>query len=287
MNDNYMKILILGNGYLGTRAKEVWGDEAVLATTRIRSTDDVRALIREHHPDAIFNAAGVTGKPNVDWCETHQLETILGNTVLPMQIAEAAGEAGIYLLHLATGCIFYGHSPHDDGVWTEADYGNPVAVYSKSKYAADLVLSTLPNVGIARLRMPIDDRPSPANLIDKITTYPKVVDVENSVTVVPDLLDACYQLMQQKGEGIFHCTNPGTISHKEIISLYIELVDGAHRNEWITEEELVAQGFAKKKRSNNVMRSTRLQALGIEMRDIRTALRDTMEKYAKVKNNTV
>lgn len=279
----FMKILILGNGYLGNRAKETWGDEAVLATTMINTIDDIRALIQEHQPEVIFNAAGITGKPNVDWCETNQIETLLGNTVLPILIAHAAHEAGVYLLHLATGCVFYGRSPHEDGAWTEDDYGNPVAVYSKSKYAADLALSTLPNIGIARLRMPIDDHPCAPNLIDKITTYPKVIDVENSVTVVSDLLEVCYQLMQKKGEGIFHCTNPGTIRHKEIISLYQELVDPIHINEWITEEDLVRQGLAKKKRSNNFMRSSRLEALGIHMRDIKIAIRDTMEKYAKAK----
>jgi 3,5-epimerase/4-reductase len=278
-----MKILILGNGYLGNRAKELWGSEAVLATEMVVGVDDVRALIAQHTPDAIFNAAGITGKPNVDWCETHQLETVLGNTLLPIQIAQAAQEAGVYLLHLATGCIFYGRSPHDDGVWNEDDYGNPVAVYSKSKYAADLALSTLANVGIARLRMPIDDHPCPPNLIDKITTYPKVIDVENSVTVVPDLLHACYQLMQKKGEGVFHCTNPGTIRHKEIIALYEELVDPLHKNEWITEEDLVEQGLAKKKRSNNSMRSIRLEEMGIYMRPISVAIRDVMEKYAQKK----
>lgn len=282
-----MKILILGNGYLGNRAKEMWAEEAVLETSRINSVEDVRALILKHQPDAICNAAGITGKPNVDWCETHQMETVLGNTVLPIMIAQAAQEAGVYLLHLATGCIFYGPSSHEDGVWNEDDYGNPVAVYSKSKYAADLALSTLPSVGIVRLRMPIDDHPCPPNLIDKITTYPKVVDVENSVTVVPDLLDVCYQLIQKKGEGIFHCTNPGTIRHKEIISLYEELVDPSHKNEWITEEDLVRQGLAVKKRSNNFMSSSRLAELGIEMRDIHTAIRDVMEKYAKAKKNRI
>jgi len=166
-------------------------------------------------------------------------------------------------------------------VWNENDAANPVAVYSRAKYAADLVLTTLPNVGIARLRMPIDDRSCSQNLIDKITTYPKVVDVENSVTVVPDLLDACYQLMQKKGTGIFHCTNPGTIRHKQMITLYEELVDPAHTNEWIAEEDLVAQGLAKKKRSNNFMRSTRLEELGIHMRPIDIAIRDVMEKYAQ------
>lgn len=282
---NYMKILIIGNGYIGNRAKELWGDEAVLAFDRITTVEDVRTLIHVHKPDVIFNAAGVTGKPNVDWCESHQIETILGNAVVPILIAQAAEEAGVYLLHLATGCIFYGKSPHEDGVWNEDDFGNPVAVYSRSKYAADLVLSTLSNVGIARLRMPIDDRPCPQNLIDKITTYPKVVDVENSVTVVPDLLHACYQLLQKKGVGIFHCVNPGTIRHREIISLYEELVDSTHHNEWITEEDLVRQGLAVKKRSNNFMRSSRLAELGIEMRDIHVAVKDVMKAYAKAKNS--
>lgn len=276
-----MKILILGNGYLGNRAKETWGNEATLITDRIISVEQVVSLIQTHQPDAVFNAAGVTGKPNVDWCETHQQETIQGNTVLPIMIAQACQQTNTYLLHLGTGCVFYGRSPHEDGVWNESDPANPVAVYSRAKYAADLVLSTMPNIGIARLRMPIDDRSCPQNLIDKITTYPKVIDVENSVTVVSDLLDACYQLMQKKGTGIFHCTNPGTIRHKQMISLYEELVDPSHTNEWITEEDLVAQGLAKKKRSNNFMRSTRLEELGIHMRPIDVAIRDVMEKYAK------
>ncbi len=276
-----MKILILGNGYLGNRAKETWGDEAILITDRIVSIEQVISLVQTHQPDAVFNAAGVTGKPNVDWCEDHQMETIQGNTVLPIMIAQACTQTNTYLLHLGTGCVFYGRSPHEDGVWNEADAANPVAVYSRAKYAADLVLSTMPNIGIARLRMPIDVRSCPQNLIDKITTYPKVIDVENSVTVVPDLLDACYQLMQKKGAGIFHCTNPGTIRHKQIIALYEELVDPTHTNEWITEEDLVTQGLAKKKRSNNVMRSTHLEELGIHMRPIDVAIRDVIEKYAR------
>lgn len=275
-----MNILILGNGYLGNRAKETWGDETVLVSDMITSTEQVVNLINEHQPDAIFNAAGVTGKPNVDWCEDHPVENMKGNTMLPLMIAEACQQTGTYMLHLGTGCIFYGASPHADGIWNEDDFGNPVATYSRAKYAADLVLTTMPNIGIARLRMPIDDHPCPPNLIDKITTYPKVIDVENSVTIVPDLLDVCYKLMEKKGEGIFHCTNPGTIKHREIIALYEELVDPDHTNEWITEEALVVQGLATKKRSNNFMRSSRLEELGISMPPIQERMREIMEKYA-------
>ena len=43
----------------------------------------------------------------------------------------------------------------------EDDFANPSAFYSRTKYAADLVLSRLPAVSVVRLRMPVDTCPSP------------------------------------------------------------------------------------------------------------------------------
>ncbi len=279
-----MKILIIGaKGYIGNRCLEAW-DNAVASDIRITTKDDVLALIDKHQPDVILNAAGVTGKPNVDWCETHQLETIVGNTKLPIMIAEAAQERGVYFLHIGSGCIFYGDSPHADKQWREDDMGNPTEVtYSRTKWAADLVLSTLPNTGIARIRMPIDWVPSPRNMIDKLATYPKIIDVENSVTIVDDMVDVFHQLLEKKGEGIFHVTNPGTLKHREIIELYKTYVNPEHKNEWITNDDLVKQGLATKGRSNNFLASERLGELGIEMRDVHEAMKDVMKKYANAK----
>jgi len=275
-----MRILIIGKGFIGTRCAEVWGEEAVVSDKMISSKQDVLDLLNEHNPDVVLNAAGVRGKPNVDWCETNQLATILGNTKLPILIAEAASEKNIYLLHVGSGCIFYGESPDPKG-WKETDFGNPIPVYSRTKWAADLVLSTLPNVGIARIRMPIDCIPSPANIIDKLVSFEKVIDVENSVTIMEDMIDVFYQLLTKKGRGIFHVTNPGTLKHREIISLYEELVDPSHKNKWITNDDLVKQGLATKARSNNFLQSENLEKIGIKMRPIQEAIRDTMEKYSK------
>ena len=278
-----MKILIIGGGYVGERCKAAWS-EAVLSTKRINSKEDVLALLDEHKPDAVLNAAGVRGKPNVDWCETHQLETILGNTKLPITIAEACQEKGVYLLHIGSGCIFYGDSAHEDKKWRESDMGNPTEVtYSRSKWAADLVLSTLPNVGIGRIRMPIDWIPSSNNMIDKLASFPKVIDVENSVTIVDDMVNVFHQLMEKKATGIFHVTNPGTLKHKEIVALYEEMVDPTHKNEWISNDDLVKQGLATKGRSNNFLSSENLSKVGIQMREVHEAMRDTMEKYTKMK----
>lgn len=273
------KILIIGRGWLGGRCAQEWPD-AVVSEKIIKTEADALAILDEHRPDAVLNAAGIVGKPNVDWCETHQLETVMGNTVLPLILAAACAKRGAYLLHMGTGCIFYGPAPHG-GPWNEDDYANPVAVYTRAKYAADLALATLPNVGIARIRMPVDIFSSPGNLIDKLAVLKKVVDVENSITVVPDMIEAFRQLLEKKAAGVFHCTNPGSIRHREILALYEELVNPAHTNDWITEGELVACGLAAKKRSNNIMQSRNLEKFGIRMRPVQTAVRETMIQYAQ------
>lgn len=277
-----MKILIIGKGYVGTRCFEAWKDEAVVAEHRVTTVEDALALLNKHKPDVVLNAAGVRGKPNVDWCETHQLETIVGNTKLPIIIADACQQKNIYLLHIGSGCVFYGDSPDPKG-WKEDDFANPLAVYSKAKYAADLALSTLPNVGIARIRMPMDYISSPFNIIDKLAAYDKIIDVENSLTVIEDMVEVFYQLLEKRASGIFHVTNPGTIKHREIIALYQEFVDPNKQVTWITPEEMVKEGLTKKMRSTNILQSQNLEKLGITMREVKQAVRETMKKYAQYK----
>lgn len=276
-----MMILIFGKGYIGERLKEAWGDEAVLSDRRVESKFDALDEIKKHQPDAVLNAAGVRGKPNVDWCETNQVKTIQGNTLMPLLLAQACQEAGVYLLHMGSGCIFYGDAPHEDKAWREEDFGNPKPVYSRTKWAADLALSTLPNVGIARIRMPIDWKPAPSNMIDKLAAFQHVIDVENSVTIIDDMIEVFHQLMEKRGEGIFHVTNPGVMKHRDLLGFYKELVDPTHTCTWIPNEELVSKGLAVKGRSNNILRNDRLAEYNIEMPPILESLRKTMEKYAQ------
>jgi 3,5-epimerase/4-reductase len=273
-----MKILVLGRGFLGHRfARDLPG--AVLHPADIADEAAVRAALDEHRPDAVINAAGKTGRPNVDWCETNQAETYRSNVEGALVLARQCARAGAYLLHLASGCIFYGPSPSPGG-WREDDFANPKAFYSRTKYAADLVLSRLPDVGVARLRMPIDHEPGGRNLITKLARYPKVIDVENSVTFVDDLVSVVAALVEKRAAGVFHVTNPGAMRHRDLLALYKEIVEPKHVVELIREESLVTLGLASVGRSNCILASENLAKLGITMRPVERALRDTMQQYA-------
>lgn len=271
-------ILIFGAGYLGQKfADAIPG--SVLSTVDIADAEGVREALEMHKPDAVLNTAGKTGKPNVDWCEDNKVPTFRSNVVGALVLAEACAEANVHLTHLGSGCVYYGPSPDPKG-WRESDFANPSAFYSRTKYAADLALSELPNVAIARLRMPIDGVPGGRNLITKLAHYPKIIDVENSVTVIDDLVPAVLKMIEKRAQGIFHVVNDGTMKHRDLIALYNEIVDPTHTNEWIPNEELVKIGLATKGRSNCILQNTRLKELGIEMRPVSVALRDCMEKYA-------
>jgi glucose-1-phosphate thymidylyltransferase len=274
-----MKWLIFGNGYLGSRMTETW-PEATITEAKIDDKEAVRRVLEEHQPEVVINAAGVTGQPNIDWCETHQEETTQGNTVGPLVLAEACHEKNIYFVHLGTGDVFQGPSPDPNG-WRETDAANPASFYARSKYAADLLLGSFPNTAIVRLRLPIDEIPSKRNLIDKLSSYPEVLDTTNSVTVVPDFINTLAKLIEKRGTGIFHLTNPGALPYRLLLDLYRQYVDPTHTCRWIMEQELVQRGLSSKIRSNSILQSTRLEELGISMRPVKEAVRDVMLKYAQ------
>ncbi len=275
-------ILVFGNGWIGNKFIERY-PEARMSVVVIEKPRDLAEVLEFEEPDAVINCAGLTGSPNVDWCETHQLETAMANTWLPITMANECSKLGIHLTHLSSGCQFYGEAPHPDG-WHEEDYPNPVAYYSKTKAAADFILGDLPNVAVVRLRIPMDPMPSAKNSITKITSYPKVIDVKNSVTVVDDLLDVMKQVSDKRTQGIFHAVNPEPLTYRDLIKWYEEIVDPNHTNEWITEEEMVADGLTAKKRSTNILANRRLPEIGINMRSTEEAMKDVLRKYAELLN---
>ncbi|KAG6496318.1 hypothetical protein ZIOFF_044179 [Zingiber officinale] len=66
-------------------------------------------------PTHVFNAADVTGRPNVDWCGSHRVETIRVNVVGTLTLAEGCRERGLILINYATGCIFEYDDEHPLG----------------------------------------------------------------------------------------------------------------------------------------------------------------------------
>lgn len=51
----------------------------------------------------------------------------------------------------------------------------------------------------------------------------QLVDIPNSITVLPELLPAALLLVSRKAVGVFNFVNPGVMSHNQVLRLYKEV----------------------------------------------------------------
>jgi len=108
-----------------------------------------------------------------------------------------------------------------------------------------------------RLRMPIShDLANGRNFVFKIVNYDKVVNIPNSMSVLDELLPAAVEMARQSFTGVYNFTNPGVISHNEVLQLYKEYVDPQYTWVNFTEEEQAKILAAP--RSNNELDTTKL-----------------------------
>ena len=151
------------------------------------NVDHLSAWINENKPNFLINAAGFTGKPNVDACEEAKYECLQGNAVLPGIIREVCEDLKIPWGHISSGCIYSGRRP-DGGGWTEEDEPNfsfrspPCSFYSGTKALGEEVLEGAENCFVWRLRIPFNHEPSPRNYLQKLLNYENLLEAENSVS---------------------------------------------------------------------------------------------------------
>lgn len=119
--------------------------------------------------------------------------------------------------------------------------------------------------------MPIvADLSYPRNFVGKIIRYDKVISIPNSMTVLPELLPMSVTLALRGVTGVYNFTNPGAISHNEVLQLYREYVDTDFEWKNFTVEEQAAQVIAP--RSNNFLSTEKLQKEIPQILDIRSSL---------------
>ena len=122
--------------------------------------------------------------------------------------------------------------------------------------------------------MPVSDTLHPRSFLTKITTYPRIASAPNSHTILHDLLPCAILLASHNETGVYNFTNPGCITHNEVLSLYKEIV----RPEFTWKNfSLEEQGrVLKAGRSNCVLDASKLVA---KMREYGVVVPEIREGY--------
>ena len=311
-------ILLLGaSGYIGTAfANELQRRKRDFQSVSRGRMDYSRfdllvEFLKSKRPEFVINAAGYTGKPNVDACENAKADTLAGNTLLPQTIAHACAAVGIPWGHVSSGCIFSGakivengrarveknmakpearaaaeKSPEKIRGFTETDTSNfsfrdlPCSFYSGTKALAEEAISGVGRSYIWRLRIPFDEFDNARNYLSKIQRYPKVYDNVNSISHRADFVRACLDLWELRAPfGTYNVTNQGFITTRQVVEMIEKILKPGRRFEfWRDDGEFYAQA-AKTPRSNCAMDVSKLLSAGVKMRHVAEALEDSLANW--------
>ena len=288
-----MIYLLGGSGYVGQAYQALLSRKGLSFKNLSRAEADytqpavLRELLRRDRPEFLINAAGYTGKPNVDACEVHKAECLMGNAVLPGLIAQACAEAGVPWGQVSSGCIYNGAKPDGTG-FTEEDTPNftfragPCSFYSGTKALGEEVLAGQPQVYIWRLRIPFDNIDSPRNYLSKLMRYERLLEASNSISQLDEFVAATLACWEKRVPfGTYNVVNPGHVTTREVVDLIQK--SGVCRKEFqfFSDEAEFMRKAAKTPRSNCVMEGDKLQRSGIRLTEVHEAIGQALRQWEK------
>ena len=311
-------ILLLGaTGYIGQAfAAELRRRKKDFVPLSRRDADYTRfdvllEFLKAKKTAFVINAAGYTGKPNVDACELHKADTLQGNTLFPQTVAQACAAVEISWGHVSSGCIYSGAKVFENGkIRTEKDFTklelralvekNPSAIrgfietdtpnfsfrdgpcsfYSGTKALGEEAIAGIGQSYIWRLRIPFDEFDNARNYLSKVQRYSKVYDNVNSISHRADFVKACLDTWELRAPfGTYNVTNPGFVTTKHVVEQIEKILKPARKFEFWASDEEFYKVAAKTPRSNCVMDVSKLLAAGVKVRPVEEALEDSLKNW--------
>ena len=217
-------ILITGaTGTLGTAFARICSGRGLehrllcRADLDIADPASVRAALDGHRPWAVVNAAGYV---RVDEAERDAERCFRENTDGPACLAAECARAGVPLVTFSTDLVFDGTLGEP---YTEDAAPAPLNVYGHSKARAEeLVLERHPGALVVRTSAffgPWDEYnfiTCALRALHRGEPFRAASDQTVSPTYVPDLVDACLDLLVDGESGVWHLSNAGAVSWAEL-----------------------------------------------------------------------
>lgn len=287
MSDHPKTILILGKGYISNKLNQhiprIKENEYNIISVSKEEANYVNPTILEdliytYNPVAIINTYGMTGRPNIDQCESSKDKcrklnvedtiAIIRNSLVPV-------------INISSGCIYDGY----DKVYNENDFPNfgttnpEASYYSKTKAEFDAIFQKefeTDHINL-RIRMPFDeDLEDSKNYLSKLLKYDKLLNYPNSVTylktlaeVIVKFVDAIHKDFTDSPRGTYNVVNTGGIDANKILHIFFKHGIEKEIDRFYTVEELQKARFIKARRSNCVLSNERLVSV-LNYRDILT-----------------
>lgn len=228
-----MKILISGyKGMLGSdliKILEAENEHELILTgvdeLDITNFDEAISVLKEEKPEIIINVAAYT---DVDGCETNRELAYNVNSLGPKNLAIAANEIGIKLLHISTDHVFSGN---DSNPYNETDKTYPQNYYGETKLQAEnFIQENMDGYFIIRTAWlyGINGKNFVKTMLEFGKNHDEIAvinDQHGSPTFTKDLALAISEVIKTDKYGIYHVTNEGTCTWYEFTKYIFKIAN--------------------------------------------------------------
>ena len=267
-----MKVFIIGHkGWIGKMYLELFEKDNIeycYSNHRGESNEILNEIMNSNCTHVLCVMGRTHGELNgtyfntIDYLQHNETlqQNVNDNLFVPLRLAMFLQNTNIQFTYMGTGCIYNYDDEHTttnmvgfNDEDTPNFFGSNYSIVKG--FTNELMKYT--NALVLRIRMPITSKNDPRNFITKITKYEKICSIPNSMSVLDELLPVSIRMMNQNKSGLYNFTNPGSISHNEILTYYKKYVDSEFtwQNFTLEEQDMVL----KSKRSNNYLTTEKLQ----------------------------
>lgn len=275
------KILIFGNGQIGNFYLDFFTKKGIkieISEADITSTDQVESAVSKFEPSIVINTAA---KTNLEWCKNNKLEAFRINVLGTDNVAQICDSHDIYFLHLSSGCIL--ESKNENDTKKEVDIPHPISYYSWTKVWGENLIpfkkSPKFRYLILRPRQPVSAQITYKNMLVKMLTFTRFIDVPNNGTVLEDLMDWTSELIDKEVTGTIHVANEGWTTPYQIGLLLKKHILPDMPVIKITKEEL--NKMTPEKRVDTILDVSKLKGMVKSVRPFRERVEEIIIELGK------
>ena len=218
--------LVLGSsGFLGNKLCDIFKKQNIKFYTsdlRLQNIDAIEQEIIRCKPKFLILAAGISGKPTIQWCEDNKIETQDTNLLCVLKILKLCNFYNIHCTIFGSGLIYNGQNE-----FSEDDEPNFMdKFYTRTRIYLEKLLEPYSNYLYLRIIYPISGDGHPKCFLTKMLgRLDTVHETKICSTVIPSLFPLIIQMTQKYLTGIFNFTNSGSIYISDILTKYKNAIE--------------------------------------------------------------
>lgn len=275
------KILIFGDGQIGNFYKVYFDQQkmqSIISPADVTKIDEIKRAIDFYKPTVVINTAAMT---SLEWCETNKLEAFNINVLGADNVAKICDENKIYFIHFSSGCIF--SSKDENDAKKEDSLPDPISYYAFTKVWSEEMIkynkSSEFKYLILRPRQPVSAQVNHKNMLLKLLTFTRFIDVPNAGTVIEDLMEWTKGLIEKRVTGTLNVANEGWTTPYEIGLMLKEYVLHDLPVAKITKEEL--NKLTPVRRIDTILDISRLKSLNFDVKSYKERLKEIIIELGK------